>query len=176
MADLFEKFSDDNELKRLKREQAEREFRSVIDRLIDEAQKEGKFDNLPGRGKPLRLNKNPYAEEQALAFELLQNNDYTLPWIAQRNEMLAKIDAFRAGLQQAWRRHQRRLSAAAAEGERAMLRDEWAATVAEQAAAVKKLNKKIADLNLSIPAERLELLKLNLDRELRRAGAGRKVR
>lgn len=176
MTDLFEKFSDDNELKRLKREQAEREFRSVIDRLIDEAQQEGKFDNLPGRGKPLRLNKNPYAEEQALAFELLQNNDYTLPWIARRNEILSKIDAFRAGLQQAWRRHQRRLSAAIPEGERALLHNEWADVVAEQAAAVEKLNKEIADLNLSVPAERLELLKLNLDRELRRVGAGHEIR
>lgn len=174
MADLFERFSDDNELRRLKREQAEREFRSAVDRLIDEAQQEGKFDNLPGQGKPLRLNKNPYAEEQALAFELLQNNNYTLPWIARRNELLAKIDAFRAGLQQAWRRHQRRLSAAVPPGERASLRDDWADVVAEQAAAVEKLNKEIADLNLTVPAERLELLKLNLERELRRAGARRK--
>lgn len=176
MADLFEKFSDDNEMKRLKREQAEREFRSVVDRLIDEAQQEGKFDNLPGSGKPLRLNKNPYAEEQALAFELLQNNNYTLPWIAKRNEILAKIDAFRAGLQQAWRRHQRRLSATPPQTERALLRDEWAQMVAKHAAAVKKLNKEIADLNLTVPAERLELLKLNLERELRRVGAGRSVR
>ena len=175
MADIFENFSDDNELKRMKREQAEREFRSAVDRLIAEAQQEGKFDNLPGRGKPLRLKKNPYAEEQALAFELLQNNNYTLPWIAKRNEILAKIDAFRAGLQQAWRYHRRRLSVAVPPGERAALRDEWAAVLSEQAAAIEKLNKEIADLNLSVPAERLELLKLNLDRELRRAGARRKV-
>ena len=173
MTDFFDKFSDDNELKRLKREQAEREFRSAVDRLIDEAQREGKFDDLPGKGKPLRLNKNPYAKEQALAFELLQNNNYTLPWIARRNELLAKIDAFRAGLQQAWRRHQRRLSAAAPASERAALSDEWVHVVAEQAAAVEKLNKEIAHLNLTVPAERLELLKLNLGRELRRAGAGR---
>lgn len=176
MADIFEKFSDDNEIKRLKQKQAEREFRSLVDRLIDEAQQEGKFDDLPGSGKPLRLNKNPYAEEKAIAFELLQNNNYTLPWIAKRNEILAKIDAFRAGLQQAWRRHQRRLSAAAPQSEREALRDEWAEVVAEHAAAIKKLNKEIADLNLTVPAERLELLKLNLNRELRRVGAGRHVR
>lgn len=173
MTDLFDKFSDHDELKRLKREQAEREYRSAVDRLIDEAQREGKFDDLPGQGKPLRLKKNPYAQEKALAFELLQNNNYTLPWIARRNELLAKIDGFRTDLQQAWRRHQRRLSGTSPPSERAAARDQWEEIVAEHAAIVEKLNKEIADLNLTVPAERLELLKLNLDRELLRAGAGR---
>jgi hypothetical protein len=79
----------------MRRERAAQELRGGVEQAIEEAQKKGIFDNLPGKGKPLNLRKNPQAGENALAFDLLQNNDYTLPWIANRREMLEVIEAFR---------------------------------------------------------------------------------
>jgi hypothetical protein len=41
-------------------------FRRLADRRIEEAMREGKFDNLPGRGKPIELEPMP-ADENARA-------------------------------------------------------------------------------------------------------------
>lgn len=171
MSDPFEKSSDKSELDRLRRENAEREWENAIDRVIEEALKAGKFENLPGKGKPLALDKNPYAGEQALAFELLQNNDYTLPWIAERNELLEAVARFREELALAWQRHRRRLHTADPTQEPAQRA--WNVHLNEQEEALATLNKKIERANLNIPVTQLELLKLNLDRELARAGAAR---
>ncbi|MDT8307674.1 MAG: DUF1992 domain-containing protein, partial [Anaerolineae bacterium] len=108
MSDIYDKFSDKDAIERMRRQRREEDLRSVIERIIDEAAEKGAFDNLPGKGKPLKLNKNPYASDQALAFELLQNNDYTLPWIDKRNEILEKIAALRAALAADWTRTRQR--------------------------------------------------------------------
>ena len=55
-------------------------FRRVADRRIEEAMREGKFDNLPGAGKPLDLEPLP-ADENARAMwwavRLMKQNDFT---------------------------------------------------------------------------------------------------
>jgi DnaJ family protein C protein 28 len=173
MKDPFNRISDKEQIDRLRRENAEREWRSAVDRLIDEAQQKGVFDDLPGKGKPLKLRKNPYAGDQALAYEILENNNYTLPWIADRNELLAAIDAFRAALRQRWSRYQTQLDNARTLDARHALRQEWMRSLIETEAEIAALNKRIARLNLKIPVERLEILKLQRDRELRRIGATR---
>jgi DnaJ homolog subfamily C member 28 len=71
------------------------QWSNVMEELIEEAMRDGSFDNLPGRGKPLNLSTNPYSPETELAFQLLKNNRYTLPWIAERNALLDQIDGFR---------------------------------------------------------------------------------
>lgn len=57
-----------------------RDRKSLIDDLIEEAREQGMFDDLPGKGKPLNLKRNPYAAERELAHDLLKNND--LMWCA----------------------------------------------------------------------------------------------
>jgi hypothetical protein len=171
MGNPFDSISDSNEIKRLRREAAEREWRSAVDRLIDEAQKKGAFDNLPGQGQPLDLKKNPYSAEKALAYELLQNNNYTLPWIADRNELLKKIAGFRQELLRLWRRQQARAQGASDPVRAAALDQEWSRLVEEMSERLRELNQEIADLNLISPVSRLEILKLNLDKELERIGA-----
>ena len=170
MTDPFEKNSDKSEIDRMRRESAERDLRGAVERIIDEAQKKGFFDNLPGKGKPLRLGKNRQAGERGLAFELLQNNDYTLPWIAKRGETLAAIEAFRAELARCWREYQYRLETAGDDLQHRAARKLWHEERDRLAAELRELNQKIMALNLTIPVERLEVLKLNLQNELARLG------
>ncbi|MFW5940952.1 MAG: DnaJ family domain-containing protein [Chloroflexota bacterium] len=170
MSDLFDKLSDKNELDRLRRERAEEDWRNAIDRIIDEAQQSGAFENLPGQGKPLKPHKNPLTGERSLAYELLQNNDYTLPWIANRNEILDKIRTLRADLQAEWDYYQAGLQKAVG-SDRDDLHNAWRAYVRQFEARLIRLNRKITEVNLTIPAETLEIMKLSLDRELRRVGA-----
>lgn len=53
-------------------------FRRVADRRIEDAMKEGKFDNLPGQGKNLELEPMPPGENARLmwwALRILKQND-----------------------------------------------------------------------------------------------------
>ena len=55
-------------------------LRRLADRRIEEAMREGKFDNLPGAGKPLDLEPMPADENARLAWwaiRLLKQNDFT---------------------------------------------------------------------------------------------------
>ena len=55
-------------------------FRRLADKRIEDAMKEGKFDNLPGAGKPLDLEPMPAEENARLtwwALRILKNNDFT---------------------------------------------------------------------------------------------------
>ncbi len=75
------------------------EWRDLVAKRIEEAMRRGDFDNLPGRGKPLDVSRQPFVpEDQLMAFKLLQNNDLTPDWIAERKEVLKAIEAFRAKL------------------------------------------------------------------------------
>jgi DnaJ homolog subfamily C member 28 len=47
---------------------------SYVEEQIRAAQERGAFDNLPGAGKPLQLDENPFAGERALAFSLLKSH------------------------------------------------------------------------------------------------------
>lgn len=174
MTDIYDKFSDKDAIERMRRQRREEDLRSVIERIIDEAAERGAFDNLPGKGKPLKLKKNPCASDQSLAYELLQNNDYTLPWIEKRSGLLDKIAALRAALAADWARSRQRWQAADLLTQ-AEQQAEWVEQLRDYASRVVALNQEISRANLEIPVSRLELLKLTLDEELKRAGASRNL-
>ncbi len=69
---------------------------------IRRAIQEGQFDNLPGKGKSLRLDDHPFEDpEWRLAHHLLRSNGFTLPWIERRREIEAAILAARGALRTA---------------------------------------------------------------------------
>lgn len=170
MSDPLKKSSDKNIIEQMLRERAQQELRGVAERQIVEAQEKGLFDNLEGKGRPLPARKKHQAGDQALAFELLQNNDYTVPWIAARKEMLDAIDSFRSELKGVWDVYRRRLRVAQSEKEWQFAREEWQRDLQRLTEDLRALNQKITALNLTIPVERLEVFKLSLSRELARAG------
>jgi DnaJ family protein C protein 28 len=135
----------------------------------------GTFDDLPGRGKPLNLSKNPYAPGTELAYQLLKDNNYTLPWIAQRQEIQAGIDNLRAEIIHDWRRYHAEFLPARDELIRASLVRGWRERLDAWDEKIATLNKRIAALNLKQPGKGLEILKLTLDSELTRAGASREL-
>lgn len=51
-------------------------YRNVVEQQIRQAQESGAFDNLPGTGKPLDLEQNPYAGDKAFVFSWLKNNGF----------------------------------------------------------------------------------------------------
>jgi hypothetical protein len=72
-------------------------FRRLAERRIEDAMKEGKFDNLPGKGEDIVLDDAP-ADENARAMwwalRILKNNDFIpdeIRWRKQVDELKARI-------------------------------------------------------------------------------------
>jgi hypothetical protein len=68
---------------------------SLIDQIMAKAQADGLMDNLPGQGRPLRLDDDEMVPaEYRLGFRMLKTSGFTPPWIEARRE----IDEERAQL------------------------------------------------------------------------------
>jgi DnaJ family protein C protein 28 len=147
------------------------EWSSIIDEVIGEAINEGSFDNLPGQGKPLKLSSNPYGQDSELAFDLLKRNEYTLPWIAERSALLKEIEELREEIGRVWTEYSQEYQVAQNEVIRSGLKVGWAKQLDDWQENLQDLNKRIAKTNLKLPGEKLEIFKVTIDTELRRAGA-----
>lgn len=131
----------------------------LVEQRIQQAMTEGAFDNLPGRGKPLDLKKNPYLDPAlSLAFDLLQNNQVAPEWIERDKEIRREQDAARREISQAWQACQADPTQVSA----------WQAAVDRFEARLGQLNRKIDDFNLIAPALSCQRPRLRLADELRR--------
>ena len=82
----------------LKHIDLESALRRLADRRIEDAMRDGKFDNLAGAGKPLDLEPMPAEEDARLAWwaiRLLKNNDFTPDEVRMRKH----IDSLRDELE-----------------------------------------------------------------------------
>jgi DnaJ family protein C protein 28 len=148
---------------------------SVMDELIEDAIRSGAFDDLPGKGKPLNLSNNPHSRESQLAYQLLKDNNYTLPWIAKRKEVQGSIDELREEMARVARRYEREYRAALDETIRMGLRGGWRRQLAAWQERIAAVNRQIDAVNLKQPLQELEIYKLTLDIELSKAGGRREL-
>ncbi len=143
----------------------------IVGQRVEEAMRQGYFDNLPGRGQPLNLNKNPFVPaDRQMANMLLENNDLVPAWIDARKSVLQAIDAFRSklfGVTNSYisSKHTMRDPADAEK-----LSEEWAWQVGVWRAESVVLNRQIEVVNLEQPVPHLEIFKLDFAEELRKAG------
>jgi DnaJ family protein C protein 28 len=143
---------------------------SDIDDQIRKALEEGKFDDLPGKGKPLNLDDNPYADPNwQLAHHMLRSSGYTLPWIAARQEIDAQIETARATLARAWEWREGSLKGGQPNDQ---VDPEWQRVLKAFQEQVDKINKKIFDYNLQTPSEKFQLMKLNAGKEIETIKSG----
>lgn len=132
---------------------SEEERRALVEQRIQEAMKDGHFDDLPGKGKPLIFDDNPYLEPgQDLAFSLLRNNDFAPEWIERDKEIRRELKTVRKRLRLAW---QNSLT------ERARQR-----ALERFADSLEKLNRKIDDFNLIVPIISCQRPRLRLEDEI----------
>ncbi len=147
-------------------------WESWIDEIIREAQARGEFDNLPGAGKPLPPRRNPFLpEDQQIAFDLIQNSGYTLPWIEDSQEIDRRIARARQQLarQHQWLASERRLPTGSPE--RLHELDEiWTRDCTVFANDVAAINRLIDTYNLKAPSARFHKLRLIVADEISRLG------
>jgi DnaJ homolog subfamily C member 28 len=128
-------------------------YYDYIEEQIRQAQERGEFDNLPGFGKPLRLEGNPYEGDKAMGYHLLKNNGLAPSEIELLKEIRTEYERIEAKLarlcQQGQRLRQRRVSPFPSE-KRAFNRSVEKAA-GEYERVLGALNKKILTLNLIVP-------------------------
>lgn len=150
---------------------SEEEYHDLVGRRIDEAIRNGAFDNLRGKGKPLNLQRNPYVpQEMEMAYSIMQHNNIAPEWISDRAELLRRIEAFRLQIRTAVHTYQAQRQASSAAAARAQLAQTWHQQLQELEARLQQLNRQIELINLKQPIARLEVFKLLLNEELTRAG------
>jgi len=67
------------------------DFGRIAEEKIRKAMEAGEFDRLAGKGKPLRLEENPFEPEgMGSVYRLLKQNDYALPWMEEGLEIERK--------------------------------------------------------------------------------------
>jgi hypothetical protein len=128
-------------------------FDRIAEEKIRQALEAGEFRNLRGAGKPLRLDDNPYEPEGwGVAFTLLKNNGYTLPWIEESKEIDHELAAAHRGLADA-----------------GPIDPDARAAFASR---VEALNRRILGYNLRVPSPAFQRRLLHLPTELAAVEAG----
>ena len=163
-------------------ERIEHQFRmrfdwdNLIEDKIQEGKESGVFENLKGAGKPLNLNKNPFAKDKDLAHSLLKDNKMTPAWIGSRKMIIDNIDMLRGQIKKSWKRHEREYRILTDQIHRDSLVISWDDDCLHWEKNITELNKLINDYNLKRPINNLEILKLDLNRELEKIEAVRWLR
>jgi DnaJ family protein C protein 28 len=132
---------------------------SIADRKIREAMAAGAFDNLPHRGKPIRIDTNPFEDpSEWMAHHLLRVNGFAPPWIEDAKEIEAAVACLRADIQDARVTHSR--------GHR-----EWQRAMEQFRERAAELNRRILTYNLKSPSSHFHTRTLDVEAEIAAAPA-----
>ena len=146
-----------------------------IDEQIKRAIAEGKFEQLPGKGKPLRLDENPYENpEWRTAYHILRNSGFTLPWIESRREIEELLIDARNALLLTWELYKNPSNTPNFEESPYEAEEEWERALRMFEGRIETINQKIKTYNLEVPVSSFQILALDVEREtesvLREAG------
>lgn len=127
-------------------------FGRATDEIIQRAMDEGAFDNLPGKGKPLKLDENPHeAEEWRTAYRVLRSSGHSLPWIEMRKEIEEAVDQALSDARSAWQSGSQEF---------------WQAHLEIFQQRIEALNQRIFQYNLMAPSPQFHRQLLQLKREV----------
>ncbi len=136
-----------------------KEWDSLVEQRIQEAMARGDFNNLPGKGKPLDLSRNPFLDPTLEpAWRLLQNAGFSPEWIEEDKEIRKELDAARERLRRAW--------ALRMEWKGEGAQAEWERAVSRFREDVRRLNKRIDVHNLKVPSMYFQRLRIRVEEEI----------
>ena len=139
---------------------------SNVEEHIRLAMEQGKFEDLPGKGKPLNLDENPLEDpDWRLAHQMLRSAGFTLPWIENSREIEKELNTARQSLLRTWTWRQDSQSSGGITDE---VDFEWRQAVDRFREQIVTLNERIFSYNMGVPAERFQKPILNADREINR--------
>jgi len=149
-----------------------KDWESAIDKQIREAMERGEFDHLPGKGKRLDLQNNPFTKDQEMAFKMLKDAGYAPEWIEMDKAVRHKTAQARAVLARRWAWHRARVSELAGRSDSWAAKEKhrsltsWQEAVDEFKETAAAINREIAELNLQVPASHLQRFKIDAASEV----------
>lgn len=155
------------------------DFTRIAERKIQEAIEEGKFDNLPGKGKPLNLDDDPFTPPHLrLANRILKNAGVLPDWMQLEQEMeRTRQENERAfeRLKKEYPRRRERVDSRTALGDPEKRKREFGAWHARvrvgYLASLKRVNTDITKLSLIAPSVQRVHFPYNIAREMERFDA-----
>jgi hypothetical protein len=128
------------------------QVRGYVEQKIQEAISNGTFDDLPGKGRPLKLNDQTQVDPgMRLAFHILQNAGMAPAWLEKQKDMRAEITHARNIL----RRSLKHPTEQTGKDAEVQFRTEC-----------ERLNRIIQSINLEAPAVSLHIRSLDCEKEL----------
>ncbi len=144
------------------------QWSDLISQRIEEAMRDGQFDNLRGKGKPLNPSPDPHIPpDMQMANSLLKNNELVPAWISDRNGVLAAVETMRAKIRRAVADYATARKSAATAQDRELVDTRWQAHLSALREEVRALNRRIELQNFKQPVSFLEIYKLRLDDEVK---------
>ncbi len=145
-----------------------------VDEQIEEAMERGEFKDLPGKGRPIQLDTNPFLTPQVrMANRLLKENGFAPRWIeiekeikkekAQLKRLLINLKARRERLAALIQRHPHRHEAVSRSFEH-----ERARSITQYREKLENLNRKIQRVNLLMPTQNRQYALINKETALTR--------
>ncbi len=145
-----------------------------VNKQIEEAMERGEFSDLPGKGKPLKLDANPFLTPQTrMANRLLKENGFSPRWVelekeikkekAQLERVFINLKARRERLAAIVQQypHRREIISRTFEQERAR-------AIAQYSEKLENLNRKIQRVNLLMPTRNRQYALVNRAQALAR--------
>jgi hypothetical protein len=149
----------------------------VAERRIEEAIKAGEFDNLPGAGKPLKIEDNPFVpREMRAAYTVLANSGYAPDWMVLAQRIDVEMAKMRAAADRHFAHLRRELERVASDPyavkrlkqELDRLRMQHKRASARHALAVEQINRDIRTFNNTVPIASLMMVPLAEEDEMHR--------
>jgi hypothetical protein len=135
-----------------------------IEEIMLKAIKQGAFDNLKGKGKPLKMENNPYVEPGwQLAYAMLKENGFAPAWVEDRQDIENQLTEARIALARTWKWMQ---SAAERGDPPELAAAEWAKAQKHFRDLVEEINTKIKAYNLKIPTDKVYRAVVDVEREV----------
>jgi len=147
------------------------DWATIIDEQIKQAIREGQFDNLPGAGKPLKLDDDPNTPpDMRLAHQILRANDLVPNWIQEGRVLDEKRARLVSELNRAFQLYRQAVNEAVGSDTPELRRQRaeiyWSGAQKQFREAANSLNRQITGFNLKLPKGIAHLAVIDVRREI----------
>lgn len=142
----------------------------IADRKVRDAQDEGAFDNLPGKGKPLNLEIDPRVPpEQRAAYRLMREAQLLPDWIQIDKEIRTRLEQWEARIEQYARGREldlQRLETSSAPQVKETIDRLRERFLVQAVKSLKEINHQIDRLNLIAPTPAQQKIRIDVEQRI----------
>ncbi len=142
----------------------------IADRKVRDAQEEGVFDNLPGKGKPLNLEIDPRVPpEQRAAYRLMREAQLLPDWIQIDKDIRTRLEQWEARVEQYARGREldlKRLETSPGPQARETIDRLRERFLVQATKSLREINRQIERLNLIAPTPAQQKIRIDVEQRI----------